>query len=53
MFIIVFHHVSVNILQTVDRVIGTIISGGVGNVMKGVLNSLRVLQAILCFSANK
>ena len=52
MFIIVFHHVYVNILQRFDRVIGTIISGGVGNVMKGVLN-LRVLQTILCFSANK
>ena len=42
-----FHLVYVNILQRFDRVIGTIISGGVGNVMKGDLN---LSKATTCFN---
>ena len=46
MFIIVFYHVFVHV-RMFDQVIGTIISGGVGNVMKGVLN---LSKAITCLN---
>ena len=46
MFIIVFYHVFVHV-RMFDQVIGTIISGGVGNVMKGVFN---LSKAITCLN---